>query len=168
MAWWSSRGMLASVVLAGLLCGCGSSEKPTFLQVQLCVENNQGLTTFLNVIKNVARAENMKFIDGSNETLRSYKVFRESNPKFRFVEPVTHIGVEHGDETMLIAGNIQEQSYNIVIGFSEGVRPSEGRKFADTVVGALKQHWPVETVPAGKGAFPMESCKNGVQEGKAR
>lgn len=159
---WPAR--LVGAILAGLIGSCGSSERPTFLQVQLCVVDNQGLMAFVNLVKEVARAEKMTFIDGSEETLRAYRLFRDESPYFHFSEPVTNIGIEQGDETMLIGGNIQEQSYNIVIGFSEGQTPSEGRNFAQKIVAVLKQRWPVETVPAGQGAFPMESCKNVAQD----
>lgn len=158
------RGILGIAALAGLLWGCIPSGKRPFLQVQLCVVDQQGLSTFTSLMREIARSEKMSFVDGSEETLKQFESARETIPDYKFTKPVIHMGVERDDMMGLTAANIGLPSYQIVIGFNVGDSESGAQEFAQRVVGALKRHWAVETVPAGKGAFPMESCKNGASD----
>lgn len=60
----------------------------------------------------------------------------------------------------LTASNFLLHKYQIVVGFSKGNDPLQARVFANKVVRELKQHWTVEIVPPGQGAFPLKKCND--------
>lgn len=69
---------------------------------------------------------------------------------------VINIGMNRGAHNVMMGGNLGLPAYQVALGFSG--EPPEDRRFADIVVKQLGARWQIETVPAGKGAFPMKSC----------
>jgi hypothetical protein len=97
----------------------------------------------------------MNFIDGSAQTKKNLKVTGAPHS----TGPVINMGVEREDGVGLMAGDLDSPDYQVAVGFSEGSDPSEAHEFAGRVVNRLKTRWNVETVPAGKGAFPLKTCE---------
>ena len=58
----------------------------------------------------------------------------------------------------MMGGNLGLPTYQVVLGFSSDPNLAEAQRFADLMVKNLGARWPVEIVPAGKGAFPMKTC----------
>lgn len=127
---------------------------------QLCVENEKDLMQFKDTLQSIARLERIQFIDGSQKTQRDYEILRENDPNFRFDTPVTHVSIEGRKGMGLTASNFLLHKYQIVVGFSKGNDPLQARVFANKVVRELKQHWTVEIVPPGQGAFPLKKCND--------
>jgi len=137
-------------VLILALCSCAPG-KSSFLIVQLCLENKEGLKDFTERLRWIARSEQMEFVDDS-----SY-VRRELDQ----AGPIIHLEVDRGDGLGLTATNMGLPGYQVGIGFTEGANPPEGHAFAKRVVDQLKTRWQVLTVPTGRGAFPLKNCVSG-------
>jgi hypothetical protein len=148
--------VLSSVMisLVAVLVGC-TSGKPPFLTVQLCLGDERNLADFAGMIHSIAESERMKFLDGSAETKRDLKVIGAPHHS----GPVINMGLESEDGVGLMAGDLDSSDYQMAIGFSEGSNPSGAHEFAESVISRLKTRWEVETVPAGKGAFPKSTCE---------
>jgi hypothetical protein len=56
------------------------------------------------------------------------------------------------------AGNLGLRPYQVALGFTAGSDEAKAHRLSDQLVQALSQRWHVETIPQGKGAFPMKSC----------
>lgn len=84
------------------------------------------------------------------------------------VSQTINLGLFRGDRVKVMIGNLGSSRHDVLISFFGDAGDKADHDLSGAVVSALKQRWPIETVPAGKGAFPMEICKNGAQEAKAR
>ncbi len=148
--------MVAAVLISllGMLYGCAPGKRP-FLMVQLCLGDERNLSEFTSMMRSIAQSEGMKFVDGSAETKKDLKVIGAP----QHPGPVINMGFDREDGVGLMAGDLGSPDYQVAVGFSEGSNPSGAHAFADRVVSRLKTRWHVETVPAGKGAFPMKTCE---------
>jgi hypothetical protein len=61
-----------------VLGGC-SSGKPPALMVRLCLQDDQGVSDFLNLMQSVAASEHMNFVDVSADTQEKLKVISDSS-----------------------------------------------------------------------------------------
>ena len=112
----------------------------------------------MNMMRSIAVAQNLKFVDGSAETQRDLKAIGATMDKLDTPGAVINIGLDRGDRNLMMGGNLGLPTYQIALGFSGDSNPSEAQRFADMVVQRLSARWHVETVPAGTGALPMKSC----------
>jgi hypothetical protein len=144
---------VALLVVAGALVGCTQGKRP-FLVVQLCFRDDQELSEFTRFLQSVAHSERMTYIDNSGPTEGDLAVFNAPGR----LAPVINLGLEGPDGVGLGAGNVGLPRYQVAVGFSAGSRPTEARRFADTVVQQFKARWHVETVPEGRGALPIPNC----------
>jgi hypothetical protein len=71
---------------------------------------------------------------------------------------LVHVGITGDRGIGLTAGNMGLNNYDIAVGFSTGQDASAARAFADRVTARLQQHWLLEVVPDGSGAFPNPEC----------
>ncbi|MDB6063387.1 MAG: hypothetical protein JWM78_3490 [Verrucomicrobiaceae bacterium] len=149
--------LAVSAVLFFLLCminGCAPAKRP-FLMVQVCFKDEQNLELFIDTMKSIAQLERMNFIDNSRATQKDLVALKVAGPTDRAI----NIGAEGNDGMWVTASNLGLPSYQVTLGFFEGSRSLEARKFADRVVGELTQRWHIEYVPSGQGAFPMKNCE---------
>lgn len=146
------------ISLAGMLCSC-TPGKPPFLMVQLCLRDEQNLARFTSMVKSIAQSEGMEFIDRSAATEVELRSTDHVLDKLKQNTPIINLGIQGKDGVGMSAGNLGLPDYQVAIGFSEGLKPSEAHRFADTVVESLRQVWHVETVPTGRGAFPLKTCE---------
>lgn len=121
--------------------------------VQLCLGGEQGVVQLVDMMKSIARTQGMDFVDGSERSQSELKGLHVA-PKYQLI----FFGVEQGDGMGLIVDNYGLSAYEVVIGFTDGADPLAAHRFANLVVGKLKQRWPVYVVPAGRGALPLKSC----------
>jgi len=141
------------------LPACKPGKRP-FLIVQLCLKDDENLAAFKNLLESTARSEHMNFIDGSDQTKLDLQSIAEVIHTVPVNNPVINVGVERDDGIGLMAGNLGLHNYEVAVGFSEGLNPSEAHKFANLVVGSLEKRWHVDVVPAGSGALPKDSCRD--------
>lgn len=146
--------LISVILLVGALYWYALSPgKRPFLMVQVCLRDEQNRGQFISMMKSIAQSEGMNLIDGSASTQRDLTALK-ANPNYQII----NIGVLRGDGMGLGAGNLGLSPYEVALGFSEGSSSSEAHRFADVVIGALKQKWHVELVPTGRGALPMKNC----------
>jgi hypothetical protein len=148
--------------MAGALAGCTPGKHP-FLMIQICLGDADNLAAFTREMQAIAKNENMKFIDGSDETTADLAVIDAKGGAHDPNGPVIHMAVERGDSMGMSAGNLGLPGYQVALGFSEGSNPNEARMFVKRVVGRLAERWRVETVPPGRGAQPMENCNTSLK-----
>ena len=145
-----------------------SGPQREFLAVQVCLVDERGEAEFVKAMREVARLEGLRFLDNSADTESYLRDVRDRGlVKLEHV-PTINVGIEGENGLGVTAGNLGLPSNQVALGFTAGSDAAKARRLSNRLVGALSQRWRVEKVPAGKGAFPMESCKNEVQEGKTR
>lgn len=147
----SYMGAIVLVCLLGTLSGCVG--KRPFLIAQLCLGDEQNVALFMNTMKSIARSQHMDFIDGSEATQRDL-VSQGVSPNY----PLIYIGVKGKNGIGTEGGNLGLSAYEVALGFTEGSNPAAEHRFANMVVGTLKQRWQVYVVPPNRGALPMKNC----------
>lgn len=154
-----ARSPLSSVFLVSLalLLGCARG-KQSLLTIQLCLNDDRGVSEFKSIMRSIAVAENLKFVDGSAETQRNLKITDAKFDKLNIPDSVINIGLDRGDRNLMMGGNLGLPTYQVALGFSSDPNPTEAQRFADVVVKRLGTRWQVETVPTGTGALPMRTC----------
>ena len=148
---------IAIVIFSAIGAACDVIGKQPFMMVQVCVNNSNGVSLFKSIMNDMARSEEMDFVDQSEAVQLGLNEMRDNTGRY-LREGTVYILVRGRLEFGLIATNFGLRKYQIAIGFSEGNAPSEARLFAQRAVFSLGKHWPVEILPNGKGAFPMETC----------
>ena len=156
---------LAGVILAALN-SCSSHEEP-YLVVQTCIEDDRAfVATFPSRIAGVAVRYGLTVVDHSAETERQLEDIKASGNVKGTVSQTINLGLYRGDRVKVMIGNIGLSRHEVLISFFGNPHEKADHDLSGSVIVALKQRGPVEILPSGKGAFPMEICKNGVQEGK--
>jgi hypothetical protein len=141
------------------LQGCARTQE-SFLTIQICLGDRQGVTLFLDTMREIAKAENLTFIDGSTKTATGFRTMGADKHLKQDPARIIHVGIEGGGGMGVTAGNLGLPPYQVALGFTEGAEAGKAHRLAKRIVQALSQYWQVETVLAGKGALPMERCKN--------
>ena len=151
-----TRLVVTITLLGGFLSftqGCTTGKRP-FLMVQLCLQNQQGVHLFKDVMRDITNSEHMTFVDRS-ETTQGELTELKAAPPFQ----VVHLIGYRADGTGWSAGNIGLSAYEVAMGFSQGSNPKEARNFANMTIARLEKEWHVYTVPEGQGAVSLEICK---------
>ena len=148
---------LLTLMLVGLLCGC-TSGKPQALMVQLCLQDDQGVSDFLSVMQSVAASENMNFVDVSADTQEKLKVIHAKYAKLATPSSVINVYIESGDRLVVTADNIDLPTYQVSVDFTGKLSPADTQRFIDILIPRLRAQWQVDTVPAGIRPFAMKSC----------
>jgi hypothetical protein len=151
------KGAALGLILLMLL-GCAPGKRP-FLMVQMCLSDQGGVTTFVEEMRSIATSQRMEFLDNSADTARGLDAVGYTGRERNDGSPVINLGIQQKDGKGAFAGNQGLPGYQVAIGFSEGSKPDEAREFAALVVKRLEQRWPVQVVPDGKGAMPLEGCQ---------
>jgi hypothetical protein len=146
-----------TLILVGLLCGC-SSGKPPALMVQICLQDDQGVSDFLSLMQSVAASEHMNFVDVSADTQEKLKVIHAKYAKLATPSSVINVDIESGDHLVVTADNIDLPTYQVSVDFTGNLSPTDKQRFVDILVPKLRAQWQVDTVPAGVRPFAMKSC----------
>jgi len=154
-------GILVTAILVGLLSGC-SSGKPPALMVQLCLQDDQGVSDFLGLMQSVAASEQMKFVDVSADTQEKLKVIHAKYAKLATPSSVINVDIETADGLIVTADNIDLPTYQVSVDFTGYLSPTDKQRFIDILIPKLRARWQVDTVPAGVRPFPMTSCPGEV------
>jgi hypothetical protein len=139
------------------LQGCYKSQE-AFLQIQTCVVDQSGVTKLIALMRNIARDENLRFVDNSANVRRELKAIDADNTIERNTASTIDLHIEGKRGLGVSAGNLGLPPYQIVLGFTEGTDRAKAHRLAKRLVSELSNNWHVEVVPQGKGTFPMKSC----------
>lgn len=144
--------------LVAFLFACAPG-KSAFLEEQICLPTPEDLSAFTGEMKSFAKANDMKFIDGSAETQRDLAAIATSQMKAEITKsPVVNMGIERADGMGMTIGNLGLPFHQYAFGFSEGADPEQAHKVADRFVTKVSKHWHLEKVPDGMGARGMKQC----------
>ena len=147
---------LSAVALTASKC---SRAQDAFLTAQLCVVDAAGVDELRTVMRTVAQSEGLEFIDNSETTRRALKdIGADKASKNDAAALIIDFHIEGKRGLGVTAGNFGLPTYQIALGFTEGVNASKARRLANHLIQALSQRWRVETVPRATGVFPMSSC----------
>jgi hypothetical protein len=146
-----------TLVLLGLLSGC-SSGKPPALMVQLCLQDDQGVSDLRDLMQSVAASEQMNFIDVSADTQEKLKTIHAKYAKLATPSSVINMYIQSGDRLVVTADNIDLPTYQVSVDFTGNLSPVDKQRFVDVLIPRLRAHWQVDTVPAGIRPFAMKSC----------
>lgn len=141
------------------LNSCSSHEEP-FLNIQICVVDKQGVERFKSTMRAIAKSENLAFIDNSAQQGNDLKTMGADKLLKRDAALAIDVHIEGAGGMGVTAGNLGLPPYQVVLGFTAGSDAAKAHRLSDRLAKALSQWWHIETVPQGKGAFPMESCKD--------
>lgn len=146
------------VIFALLIGGAGCGEgKPPYAMVHMCVINDEGVSLFKNLMREIAISEKMEFVDGSARTDRELKII-DPEGRHNFINGgIVNVGIQ-GNGIGLGATNLGLMKYQIVVGFSGNEEKGKMDDFVDKVVGVLSKYWSVEFVPSDRGVFKMDKC----------
>lgn len=150
----NNRLLVISLILCslvGILSGC--TGKGPFRMVQLCLHDEQNVALFKDTMKSLSKSHGMNYVDRSAASQRESIAL-----KLKQAYPLINIGGIGKDGTSWGAGNGGLPAYEVGLGFTEGSNPAAAHRFADMVIRELKQKWPVDVLPPGRGAFPMKTC----------
>ncbi|WP_157082323.1 hypothetical protein [Sphingomonas pruni] len=145
----------SAMVLCAAKCSRAQEE---FLAVQVCIPDEGGATQFADIMREVARSEGLRFVDGSAETRDYLQDVRDKGQVKLEHIPTINMGIEGKEGLGVTAGNLGLLSNQVALGFTAGRNVAKARKLADHLVKALSQKWRVQTVPKGQGSFPMRNC----------
>jgi len=109
-------------------------------------------------MRSIAQAENMKFIDGSEQTRAGLESIGEVIHRAKPTGPVLNIGIEGKDGMRVTAGNLGLPTNQVALGFSRGESLPEAQKFTNEIISRLKEQWPIEILPPGENARGMKTC----------
>lgn len=145
------------ISMALFIQGCSRTQE-SFLTVQTCLVDQQGVAEFLETMRAVAKSESLRFVDGSLKTGESLKTIGADKSLKHDPALTIHVGIEGDGGLGVTAGNLGLPPYQVALGFTEGSDAAKAHRLSDKLVQALSRRWHVETVPQGKGALPMKTC----------
>lgn len=152
-----SRQLLLSATLVVWLVACNGAPRP-YLIVHVCVRDDRGFEILRSELAQVADSMHMTYVDGSEWTQRSVERMTTDTVKRSDNTPYLNIQLNRSDGLGVGAGNLGLPGYEVALAFNAGRDHAESVRFANDVVGRLRGHWNVDTVPAGEGAKPMGGC----------
>jgi hypothetical protein len=139
------------------LGGCSRAQE-SFLSVQTCVADQQGVAELKDMMRSTAQSEGLQFIDNSAQQASALKDVGADKALKRDVSRAIDVHIEGKDGLGVTAGNLGLPPYQVALGFTEGADPAKAHRLSDRLVQTLSQRWHVEVVPAGEGAMPMKTC----------
>jgi hypothetical protein len=140
-----------------VICGCAKSER-SFLIAQVCLNDQQDVSELRNLIKSIANAEHMEFIDRSEDTRRELQSI--NSPDLHSASPVINFGIVGEDGIGLTAGNMGMPPNQVAIGFTGVSDLPRANQLASSVVNKIKERWLVEILPEGAAAQGMRECRH--------
>ncbi|WP_230781759.1 hypothetical protein [Sphingomonas sp. Leaf37] len=158
-----SRGLrqltiLVSVLsISWILSGCSQGQRP-FKIVQLCLQDDSGVSSFLSMLRSIADQEQMTFIDNSSRTQAELDQAKKVADQLSTNGRAINVGIEGSGGIGMTAGNLGLTRYQVALGFSTGDNSENAQAFAKKVVARLRGKWLVQEVPSSQGAHPMKNC----------
>jgi len=153
------RTSLAALAIILAVAACGTGERP-FRMVQFCLADTGEIETMNAMLRGVAAANELPFVDNSKETEEDLDRADEVQKNLPVAHPTVNVGTVGPSEMGFDAGNFPEAPSQIVVGFSKGSDAVAARKLSDDVVQELSRRWNIHEVPnvETSGAFPLKDC----------
>lgn len=142
----------AVLIGAGLAAGCQPSGQTAFLEVQVCLEDREGISEFKSIMRQTAAETGLAYIDGSERSEESSKI----RGVYEF--PIIHVAINGKSGLGVTAANMGLSEFEAALGFTEGKSPEVARDLANRLTRKLEERWELRTVPAEQGAVPLEHC----------
>ena len=149
------KALLVTALL--FISGC-EKRRQSFLTIQTCVVDKDGVDQLKNTMREIARSENLEFVDGSAETGADLKTIGADKALKRDAALTINVGIKDDSGIIVMGGNLGLPPYQVALGFGASSDAAKARRLSGRLVQALSQRWRVETVPQGRGVFPMKSC----------
>jgi hypothetical protein len=146
-----------------MLSSCGQGKSALFT-IQLCVDNDNGVAAFKQLLQSIALEQGMRYIDSSGTTMRELRAVGATRENMHSNGGLLFVGVEGDGGLGLTAGNLGLNIYDVAVGFSAEPSVDAATRFADHVVARLKQSWTLNAVPEGTGALPDPKCVLTIRE----
>ena len=152
------KGLLLAIGLTSSLSGC--VRQSAFLQVVVCVVDQQGVEEFKDFFREAMEYENLKYADGSQDLAEYYRKMKLDKRQKFDASLTVDLGAHQPGGPYVSAGNLLEwqRPYQMYVGFLEGWRPAKAHRLADRVVAEVSKRWRVEVTPEGQGSLPMKGC----------
>ena len=122
--------------------------------------DSQGVSLLKTTLQDIARDEDMRYVDGSEGTTRDLKAIEPSGENVHTDGRLVYVGVV-ADGYSLEGGNLGLNPYDISLGFGPDTPAS--RAFSQRVVGRLERQWTLSVVPKNSGTFPNPECAQGTE-----
>jgi hypothetical protein len=129
-----------------------------FLMVQMCVVDQTGVAKLKDVMRSIAKLEDLTYIDNSAQQGASLKAMGADKLLKQDAALAIDVHLEGDRGLGVSAGNLGLPPYQVALGFTEGTDATKAHRLSDRLVKALAQLWQIETVPQGQGALPMKTC----------
>ena len=156
----SSCVKFALLILMVAMTACGPGGQRPLVIVQLCLEDQAGVSGFKAILKDIAATENLSYFDGSQRSMESLRSIGAPLDNLRDPADYISIHVHNENETVgFSAGNLGLSSYEVAVGFN-GTSPDDVRRLAELVAHRLSNNWQVTTVTQGSGALPLANCRS--------
>jgi hypothetical protein len=148
-----------SSLIGIFLClqGCSPTQE-SFLTIQTCVVNQQGVALLKSTMHAVAKAENLEFIDNSLQQGSELKMMGAEERLKRDAALAIDVHIDGAGGIGVTASNLGLPSYQVAVGFTNGSDAAKAHLLARRLVQALSKQWQVETIPQGSGVSPMKTC----------
>jgi hypothetical protein len=142
---------LALILVIGLAACSG---RHADRQVQLCLESEQGVTIFREILVAISARHKLRFFDQSSEVERDLKALG-SGLVGRF--PIHHFHLHDKSAGVEIsASNLGLGPYETT--FSYDLRNDRQRTVADDLIASLEGEFEVLPTPDNRGALPLPKC----------
>lgn len=135
-----------------------SGPQREFLAVQVCLVDERGEADFVQIMREVAHQEGLRFLDNSAATEDYLRDVRDKGQVKLEHIPTINVGIEGEKGLGVTAGNLGLPRNQVALGFTAGTDATKARRLSDRLVRALSKRWRIEKVPPKKGAFPMNNC----------
>src|SRR5262245_21588121 len=124
--------------------------------IQLCLENESGLTAFKETLQSIAREEGMQFADSSAKVMRDLQAVRAAAQNMHADGGLIFIDLEGGRR--LRATNLGLNLYEVTVTFGDP-NTDAATEFAADVVARLERDWKLKIIPRGEAAYPDPNCQ---------
>jgi hypothetical protein len=124
----------------------------------MCVVDDRGVAELKDLMRATAASEHLQFIDNSAQQGHELKAVGADKLLKRDASLAIDLHIEGNNGMGVTAGNLGLPPYQVAFGFTEGSDAAKAHELSARLIQALLRRWRVETIPAGKGATPMQSC----------
>lgn len=142
--------LLRAAAGVSLLTGCGAI--PPKITLDICVNDDDGMSSFKSVLKNFSDQNGFTFVDGSQSTKRLIELVNKEEGMLP-ISGSKSFSVLDGEEWRIIANNTGLVEHQLLFSIIYG----ELSEY-DELLTTLRTNWKVKEVPYGNGVLPDANC----------
>lgn len=139
-----------------VVCIVGACHRPSepVIQYQFCSDIAQEMDEIEGMLTEMARRNKMNFLDRSAEAEQESRSLDRQNDKFAQSYPLIMMTIWRPSGPSLTLTNAGLPANQAVVGISGG-KEEDSMQFAGDAARNLSKRWRLVTVPAGRGARPL-------------